>query len=557
MEKRIFGTLHPFFEKGHINGRTIANAGFMTALLTRDPFAEYHFFVAQPAELAAELQALSLPAVCRGAVHTFHRTALSQQLRCAPYGVFHFSDPVSEFIPLCQARNAWAPEIFPVTAVNHTISYAAYNAAFLQHLWAGITPRDAIGCNSTAALAVLRCYYDHLRHSHGPNIHSQQPALHVLPMGVNPDLLPRRDASARQSLRQQLQISDTCIVFLLFGRIAVADKMDPQPLLLALRRAQDMLAATGPNPPQVRLLMGGYTRPDDTSVPYLQAVADMLGISLTLLPNPTDAEKHALFAAADVFVSPSDNIQETFGLSLLEAGAAQLPTIASDWDGYRDILLPGQTGLSVPTLAPASSPDMDILTPLLFENQHHLLRSQQTVVSVPALAEALCTLALDAPARARMGAAAHARVMTHFSWDAVLNHWLKLWQTLRDIPLSPDQREELRHQQHPCTLPLGSIFAPYATATLHAEQEVRCTPMGEALRKGSLPFAAFNTLGESIQEAELRPLLILARKPLSIAQLVLRLGSALPADSIREEKIHFYILWALKHDLLELYSISD
>ena len=42
-----------------------------------------------------------------------------------------------------------------------------------------------------------------------------------------------------------------------------------------------------------------------------------------------------LWAAADVFLSLVDNIQETFGITPLEAMAAGLPVVASDWDGYR------------------------------------------------------------------------------------------------------------------------------------------------------------------------------------------------------------------------------
>ena len=45
------------------------------------------------------------------------------------------------------------------------------------------------------------------------------------------------------------------------------------------------------------------------------------------------------YAAADIFVSLSDNIQETFGLTPVEAMAAGLPVVASDWDGYRETIV--------------------------------------------------------------------------------------------------------------------------------------------------------------------------------------------------------------------------
>ena len=65
-------------------------------------------------------------------------------------------------------------------------------------------------------------------------------------------------------------------------------------------------------------------------------------------PRP-EATRRSVWHAADVFVSPSDNIQETFGLAVLEAMASGLPVVASDWDGYRDLVADGETGFLVPT----------------------------------------------------------------------------------------------------------------------------------------------------------------------------------------------------------------
>src|SRR3546814_10665560 len=58
------------------------------------------------------------------------------------------------------------------------------------------------------------------------------------------------------------------------------------------------------------------------------------------------------WAAADVFVSLSDNIQESFGITPVEAMAVGLPCIVSDWDGYRDTVVDGETGILVPTWVP-------------------------------------------------------------------------------------------------------------------------------------------------------------------------------------------------------------
>ena len=63
-------------------------------------------------------------------------------------------------------------------------------------------------------------------------------------------------------------------------------------------------------------------------------------------------DKHLLYSGADIFVSPGDNIQETFGLAVAEALAYGLPPVVSDWDGYRDLVTDGETGFLVRSVFP-------------------------------------------------------------------------------------------------------------------------------------------------------------------------------------------------------------
>ena len=67
------------------------------------------------------------------------------------------------------------------------------------------------------------------------------------------------------------------------------------------------------------------------------------------LTPASEEDKKLALAAADLFCSPADNLQETFGLSVLEAMASSLPVVASDWNGYRDLVVQhGSTGWLVP-----------------------------------------------------------------------------------------------------------------------------------------------------------------------------------------------------------------
>ena len=55
------------------------------------------------------------------------------------------------------------------------------------------------------------------------------------------------------------------------------------------------------------------------------------------------------------FLSLVDNPQETFGLAPVEAMAAGVPVVVSDWDGYRYTVSDGVEGFLIPTLAPANA----------------------------------------------------------------------------------------------------------------------------------------------------------------------------------------------------------
>src|SRR5262249_14167252 len=137
--------------------------------------------------------------------------------------------------------------------------------------------------------------------------------------------------------------------------------------------------------------------------------------------------------AADLFVSPSDNIQETFGLAVLEAMASGLPVVASDWDGYRDLVEDGVSGFLVPTAMVEGATTTAAARLLMGELTYgHFLAecSQATTVATPAMAAALARLAGDEALRHRMGAAGRLRAREQFAWPRIISAYEQLWRDL-------------------------------------------------------------------------------------------------------------------------------
>ena len=329
-------------------------------------------------------------------------------------------------------------------------------------------------------------------------------------------------------------------MFLVLARLCYSSKMDFLPILRAFQRLfMDGLPRQG-----VRLVLAGWTDETDWGQHALADLAANIGLALTVAPCPSDTAKKELYAAADVFLSPSDNLQETFGLTLLEAQAMGLPVIASDFDGYRDLVEHETTGLLVPTLGPATTAGLDLLAPLSFDNHTHLLLAQRLAVDVPTLAAAIARLAGDVDERRRMSRAAVVRARS-FSWESVVERYLDLWRRLEatDLPASPPRTA------HPAAVPYAEVFGCYPSAVLAPETTVGITRLGQAIYRGQDFPLVYESLSGALRPEVLRTLLVLARKPVACGELTARLR-AVHAD-LDEEEAQTHVLWGLKHDLLE------
>jgi glycosyltransferase involved in cell wall biosynthesis len=113
----------------------------------------------------------------------------------------------------------------------------------------------------------------------------------------------------------------------------------------------------------------------------------------------------ALWQESHVAVLPS--YREGLPKALLEAGAAGRPSITTDAPGCRELVVDGETGILVP------------------------------LCSVEPLAEAMATLATEPETRARMGAAARARVVEGFSAEAIGAQTVALYRALLDGRTGP------------------------------------------------------------------------------------------------------------------------
>ena len=354
---RLFGTFTPAdvnigklsYQQGSsrgIYGAGVAMQQFVINLLRYGDFDEYHFFdrnhYGSPKEGAAEalLGLTGLDAYLK----FFPVTQFENALQCNDYLAFHHPQgPVTE--PMVHVRNQLGIKNIPITDVTHTISYHSQLVDFLVRLLIGARPWDSLVCLEEPARQVMRNHFNHLR----THIYEQigvelkyEGRLDSIPLGVDTRTYRPRD---KQALRQQFGLPLDKIILLWVGRFSHYDKMDLRPLVLAFKAALEKCSKN-----KAVLVLAG----DDARHNYAEKVtsfATQLGIAehlITLTDHPR-VDFPFLYSAADVFVSPSDNIQETFGQTVLEGMSSGLPVVCSDWEGYSVSVLHEKTGFRIPT----------------------------------------------------------------------------------------------------------------------------------------------------------------------------------------------------------------
>ncbi len=346
----------------------------------------------------------------------------------------------------------------PVCGLIHSINSERIAFAILQEYFAGLSEADVLFCSSRAGMRTIEVYIEEVGRVLPPNL-TYRPRRVLVPLGVT---MPALQPEHRIKVRRRLKIGTGDSIVLFFGRLSQASKGDLGPLLVAF----SLLCR---REVRAHLVIAG----DDSQtneVPRLTALANELGCihNLTIWPNPSAIDKHMLYSGADIFVSPSDNLQETFGLTVAEALSYGLPAVVSDWDGYRDIVDDGETGFLVPSLFPSNVENLELRDCRISMVEEDSL-AQSTTIDVPVLSDRIETLAQAPTLRKRMGIAARQSAERHFSWRVIVKRYEELWeesiQMAKAVPLDETLASSLFRMS------LQKSFGHFATG----KRNSRCT----------------------------------------------------------------------------------
>lgn len=408
---------------GKLMGRQSAGRGFMRSLSKAyqgdsRPLKLVHGGGAQQSVLEAEARATGWNGVinhCR-----------IQDPASWSKGVMYYPAPFNSRMGWQRHRCGEASMAF--CGVTHTLSSSGVLGQIADYAYGPFTAADALVCTSQSVLKVVHQIWEQqcnwFEYRLKAKVTPSFPMTPVIPLGVHTqDYVP--DADLRKKGRDRWGLDNDEFAVLFVGRLSFHSKANPLPMYLAVARAA---AISGR---RLRVLECGWFANEGTRHTFDEA-AQLAGVNVTRMDGREDGVTRLAYASADVFISLSDNIQETFGLTPLEAMSAGLPVIVSDWDGYRETVRDGVDGFLIPTLQitdrQASKASSEAYEDGRINYDHYIAHAHLWVAAdIQACAQALLRLVTNEALRRSMGESGRKHAVQQYDWSVVMRQYQSLW----------------------------------------------------------------------------------------------------------------------------------
>ena len=367
------------------------------------------------------------------------------------------------------AHTGWS-----LCGITHTTSSAGAMDALSDLITAPVQPWDAVICTSTAVkdnvTRLLQAQANMLKERLGIS-KLVLPMLPVIPLGIHTQDFVYTDAQ-KTAARKRLKANDNTLVVLFMGRLSFHAKAHPLAMYQALQKAAQLVKVSGK---KVKLVECGWHANEFIQKAYQDAARQACpDVEVITLDGRKAQDRETAWAGADVFCSLSDNIQETFGIVPIEAMAAGLPVVVSDWDGYKDTVRHEVDGYRIATVMPEAglATDLALRHALEVDTYDMYCGHTCTLVSVDIEAAALAfTKLFESPAlRQSMGAAGRERAQQVYDWKVIIAQYEALWAeqdrvrlaAMQDTAKVPAKLE----QPWPARMDPFHAFASYPTLAL-------------------------------------------------------------------------------------------
>lgn len=386
-------------------------------------------------------------------------------------GLLYCSAPT--IADLAFERSVFGANAWSLCGITHTTASCRAMDALAALAVGPVEPWDALICTSVAVKAnvikIVTAQTEYLRHRLG-SLSVPTPQFPVIPLGINTELFAFSEKD-REAARKGLQFSTEAIVILFMGRLSFHAKAHP----LAMYQALQNLAVQSSKP--IHLVECGWYASDPIKESFAEAAnAAMPDVHVTYLDGRNAESRSTAWAAADIFCSLADNLQETFGIAPLEAMAAGLPVVVADWDGYRDTVRDGIDGFCCSTIMPDEGLGGDLaMRHALGIDSYDMycgLTSSLIAVDHAQVFQAFLRLAKNPDLRKSMGAAGRLRAKSLYDWRVIIPQYEALWKELREIRVSAVIKPEMLRYPWPARMDPYAAYEQYPTHRLSIDTRI-------------------------------------------------------------------------------------
>ena len=450
------------------------------------------------------------------------------------------------------ARRPFGARQFSLCGVTHTTATHRVMDAVADLSVAPLEPWDALICTSTAVRASVEAELSAVREDLTQRLGATrlpQPQLATIPLGLNSaDFAP--DPAQRRSWREKLDIPEDALVVLYLGRYSAGAKMNPALMAMALEAAAQRTGR------QIYWVVAGWAGTDQESAKFHAMTKQWCpSIHYRGVDGRPPDTRFSIWSVADIFLSLSENIQETFGLTPLEAMAAGLPCVISDWNGYRDTVRHGIDGFRIPTIAPRAGLGRDLAFGYANDwysyDQYVAAASQLSAVDLRLAADALVALIGDPELRRKQGECGARRARETFDWARIIPQYQALWGELAAVRATVGAANAPASlTDNPRRMDPFRLFAAYPTQVLQPDTMIEAVPdltWPDVQARLALPLAALaNWAMPTMDEIEHVFNQLARSSPMAASEVIV----ALPPS--RQPFVERGILWLAKFGIVRI-----